>query len=204
MFKQMNAAIKNSVRKLDTKTLLHSRVVLYALCILAVINVVYLANSRDKTNLFLFLIIGFLTSFFSKNMIVILFVALAASQLLCRCMGRRMFEGAENMEKEGTEDTEKEGTEDMEKTDDDMDPKEDPSKSLMASAISDATKANESKESEDAEKKRELYDKLKGDFNEFQSIQKEILAGMKEIDPLLSKAELFIEKFEDYGKKLKK
>ena len=53
-------------------------------------------------------------------------------------------------------------------------------------------------------KKRELYDKLKGDFNEFQSIQKEILAGMKEIDPLLSKAEMFIEKFEDYGKKLKK
>jgi len=196
MFKQMNAAIKNSVRKLDTKTLLHSRVVLYALCILAVINVVYLANSRDKTNLFLFLIIGFLTSFFSKNMIVILFVALAASQLLCRCMGRRMFEGAENMEKEGTED--------MEKTDDDMDSKEDPSKALMASAISDATSANETKESEDAEKKRELYDKLKGDFNEFQSIQKEILAGMKEIDPLLSKAELFIEKFEDYGKKLKK
>jgi len=196
MFKQMNAAIKNSVRKLDTKTLLHSRVVLYALCILAVINVVYLANSRDKTNLFLFLIIGFLTSFFSKNMIVILFVALAASQLLCRCMGRRMFEGAENMEKEGTED--------MEKKVDDMDPKEDPSKALMASAISDATSANETKESEDAEKKRELYDKLKGDFNEFQSIQKEILAGMKEIDPLLSKAELFIEKFEDYGKKLKK
>ena len=169
----MNATIKNSVRKLDTKTLLHSRVVLYALCILALINVVYLANSRDKTNLFLFLIIGFLTSFFSKNMIVILLTALVASQLLCRCMGKRMFEGAENMEKSDEEEVNTDNKEEGEKVE------EDPSEQLKASAISDATIANETKESEDTEKKRELYDKLKGDFNEFQSIQKEILAGMK-------------------------
>jgi hypothetical protein len=63
---------------------------------------------------------------------------------------------------------------------------------------------NETKKLADAEKKKELYDKLKADFVEFQTIQKDILAGMKEIDPLLNRAETFISKFESFGKELKK
>ena len=50
-------------------------------------------------------------------------------------------------------------------------------------------------------KKKQTYDELKSDFTEFQSIQKDILNNMKEIDPLLAKAETFINKFEQYKKK---
>jgi hypothetical protein len=39
---------------------------------------------------------------------------------------------------------------------------------------------------------------LKDDLTDFQSIQDKILSGMREIDPLLTKAEAFIEKFEQY------
>ena len=49
-----------------------------------------------------------------------------------------------------------------------------------------------------------MYDDLQTDFKDFQKIQDSILSGMKEIDPLLTKAETFIEKFEHYGKKLEK
>jgi len=51
-----------------------------------------------------------------------------------------------------------------------------------------------------AEKKKMLYDTLQGDFKDFQKIQDSILKTMKDIDPLLAKAESFIEKFEQYGK----
>ena len=59
--------------------------------------------------------------------------------------------------------------------------------------------AEEKKEAE-LKKKQETYDKLKNDFNEFQSIQHDILKNMKEIDPLLTKAENFIAKFEQFKK----
>ena len=65
------------------------------------------------------------------------------------------------------------------------------------------------KDMEDAEKfsdedKKKMFNDLQTDFKDFQKIQDSILSGMKEIDPLLTKAETFIEKFEHYGKKLEK
>jgi len=48
-----------------------------------------------------------------------------------------------------------------------------------------------------------LYDNLQGDFKDFQKIQDSILKTMKDIDPLLAKAESFITKFEEYGKMAK-
>jgi uncharacterized membrane protein len=53
------------------KSLLYNRVVLYILCILALINVVMYANVKDFNSVITLLMIGFLVSFFSKNMIKI-------------------------------------------------------------------------------------------------------------------------------------
>ena len=75
---------------------------------------------------------------------------------------------------------------------------------MATKAAENSITENETKKLADAEKKKELYDKLKADFVEFQTIQKDILAGMKEIDPLLNRAETFISKFESFGKELKK
>lgn len=195
MFKQFNSMIKNSFKKVDASQLLHSRAVLYFLSIVSLLHIVYFAGAKDINAMFIFLIVGFLTSFFSKNMVIILFIALVITHLL-RCDIRKpTYEGAENMDEERNADDKKAAD----------------AASAPPEVVEMATKAaensiaeNETKKLADAEKKKELYDKLKADFVEFQTIQKDILAGMKEIDPLLNRAETFISKFESFGKELKK
>lgn len=69
-------------------------------------------------------------------------------------------------------------------------------------AISEGMEDNE--ESTDKMSKEE-FENVHGELEDFLKTQDKILSGMKEMEPLLSKAENFIEKWEDkYGKKEKK
>ena len=77
-------------------------------------------------------------------------------------------------------------------------------KSAAEAGKSSVIQKNEDETANSAEKKKELYDNLKKDFVEFQNIQQNILAAMKEIDPLLNRAETFITKFESLKKDVKK
>ena len=164
-------SLKKVMAKVPMKKLMYNRGVLYALCILALFNLIMYANARDFNSVITMLIVGVLMSFFSKNMIIILAVAIGVTYLLNYNSVKLISEGAENMKKEGEESAEETAEESADGTDED---------------------------------KKKMYDELQTDFKDFQKIQDSILTGMKEIDPLLTKAETFIEKFEHYGKKLEK
>ena len=58
---------------------------------------IYLANSRSFNTIIIFILVGFLTSFFCKNMIVIMVVALFIAHIL---KNPSSFEGAANMDEE--------------------------------------------------------------------------------------------------------
>ena len=58
-------------------------------------------------------------------------------------------------------------------------------------------KTSSTKTSSDKEKAGAPLD-LKEDFDEFQSVQKKILESMNDLNPLLDKAEAFIQKYEQY------
>ena len=60
----------------------------------------------------------------------------------------------------------------------------------------------ENKDDLDQQEKIEMYKELKKDMIEFEGLQKSIMNNMKEIDPLLTRAENFVEKFEGYKAKL--
>jgi hypothetical protein len=62
--------------------LLESKTVLYFLVIISIINMVTYASTNEPTYAGYMLLIGFLTSFFSKNMIVIMFVAIAFTNII--------------------------------------------------------------------------------------------------------------------------
>ena len=173
--------LKKAISGVPMKKLMYNRGVLYALCILALFNLIMYANARDFNSVITLIIVGLLVSFFSKNMIVVLAVAIGVTYLLNYTSVKLISEGAENMKKEGEDAGEDAG----EKTGE------------------DAGEKSDVEIAEDAEKKK-MYDALQTDFQDFQKIQDSILTGMKEIDPLLTKAETFIEKFEHYGKKLEK
>lgn len=186
------------------KSLLHNRWVLYALCIIALVNIVMYANVKDFNSVATLLIIGFLVSFFSKNMIIILAVSIFATYALNYVSSSSFSEGARNM-KEGVDEK---TDEEEEKKEDDTEEKKDEDEEASGSAVDDIASGESSKaESNTApsvqEKKKMLYDNLQNDFQSFQKTQDAILKGMQEIDPLLTKAESFIEKFEHYSKVIK-
>lgn len=197
------------------KTVLRNRGVLYALCIIALFNIVMYANVKDFNSVITLVLTGFVTSFFSKNMIVILAMAIAVPYLLNYSAGLK--EGMED-KKEGMEDEdEKEGMEDEEKEDGEEDTSDKPmteekdgeekeASNTSVNDIADGESADAKKSTAPSkqERKKMLYDNLQNDFKSFQTTQDAILKGMQEIDPLLAKAESFIEKFEHYSQNLNK
>ena len=186
------------MKKVNMKSLLQNRFVLYIIAFLAIIDILYLANGKDFNSVIVFVIVGFLTSFFSKNMIVVLLVAIIATHAIKYANGMLRKEGMEDKKdkKEGMK-GKKEGME----GDDDADADADADSDASPDAIEEDLEEVKEVDTQDKVKaKQETYDKLKDDFTEFQGLQENILGNMKEIEPLLNKAEQFIEKFEGYKK----
>lgn len=164
-FNKIKNSFNSIVSKKNSNSILHNRVLLYALLILALLDLFYLANSRDFTSVTIFILVGLLTSFFCKNMIVILFVSICITHIL---KYPRSLEGAENMDDEEEEKKENEDDEDDEKK-------------------------------ENMENKKST-EEMTNEMKEFMEVQNKIIGGMSELEPLMQKAEGFIEKFEKYNK----
>lgn len=197
--KNVASKLMKPVKNFKLKSLLQNKFVLYVLVLAALLDILMLANGKDFNSVIVFVIVGFLTSFFSKNMIVILLTALLFTHALKYVNRLVRKEGMEDKKKEEGMKNKKDKKEGMENEDGEEE----------APAIEDNVEDTkeekqevkiDSKE-EELIKKKQTYDELKNDFSEFQSIQKDILQNMKEIDPLLEKAETFISKFEQYKKK---
>ena len=88
--------------KYNFNPILQNRFVLYFLFLLALVQIVYFLNIWDLRSVVFFLIVGFLTSFFSKNMVVILLIALALTNIM-KYGVRPSIEGMENAEEENPE-----------------------------------------------------------------------------------------------------
>jgi hypothetical protein len=90
--------------------LLTNKWVLYIILILGVFDIFSFYQNGYNLSLYVFFIVGVLTSFFSKNMIVIIVTAMAISHIFT--YGEKMSEGFEEEEKE--EEPEEEGFEEEE------------------------------------------------------------------------------------------
>jgi len=169
-------------------SILQNRFVLYLFCFLAIVDVLYFATTNDIQSFITILIVGFLTSFFNKNMIVVLFMAITVTHVLR--FGTNVSEGmtTHNSVSEGMKETIDAGLK------------------LVADEAETKKKEDESvleKEPSPKEKKAKidtdtLKESLKTDFKEFQTIQQDIIDGLQKIDPLLSRVEKFVEKYENY------
>ena len=156
--------------KYNFNPILQNQFVLYFLFLLALVQIVYFLNIFDLRSVIFFLIVGFLASFFSKNMIVILFITLALTNIM-KYGVRPSFEGMENEEEEKKEKKNENPDENSE----------------------------EKENTEPLENKKPDMKEVNKDLKEFDNLQKEIITGMKDIGSLLDKAEGFIEKFDKYS-----
>ena len=158
----LNKFITKCTSDSNLKSVLNNRVLLYALSLLVFLDMIYLANSRSFNTIIIFILVGFLTSFFCKNMIVIMVVALFIAHIL---KNPSSFEGAANMDEEDEEE---------EDTDENYENKE----------------TEETEETDDKKVREEL--------KEFATVQKDIMDSMTKLEPLIVKAEGFIEKLDKY------
>ena len=73
---------KNIKLNNNYSSILENRIVLYLLCFMAIIDVRYFSMTNDIRSLVTLLIVGLLTTFFNKNMIVVLVLALTVTHVL--------------------------------------------------------------------------------------------------------------------------
>lgn len=110
---------KGSFAKMP-ELLLHNKFVLYFIFIIAVGNIFHYTFTYDLTSVAVFIVSGLLTSFFSKNMIVILVIAMVVSNIFR--YGNR---GKEGFQKKSLDETFQDVIDSMEEMDEDEDMEED-------------------------------------------------------------------------------
>ena len=102
------------------KSILYNRYLLYFIFAIALGNVVQLMTQQDHMSLVIMVVVGLLTSFFSKNMVVILCIALVVTNILKYGTKLRVEgftseeEEEEEEEEEGFKDKDEEGEEEEE------------------------------------------------------------------------------------------
>lgn len=197
VLKSLNkVAQKLSVGRILNTSILHNKLLLYVVFLMLLVNMysqLVIGNYRFLATVFL---IGFLTSQFTKNMMVIMFISLTVANAL-----RRIWTGTEGFEsKEDGED----GEEDEKVGEDDGEEKDGEEEEGMTTQ--DKMEKKETKDAVDSEVKTNpeinklMNDKnklvaLKKDAEDLLTTQKEILSGLNKMEPLLNRAEKLSEKF---------
>ena len=136
------------------RPLLKSRLILYFLFVLSLFNLygfAVLNGQRDIIYAAVFILVGYLTTFFSRNMIVILFCALAAANILKYGLDIRVRDGFT----EGNDDKDKKDV----NTDKEPDNKDEDTTNLEKSANKTENNLEDKKE----EKKEEKKEKKEGE-----------------------------------------
>jgi hypothetical protein len=103
---KMQNKLSKSVSGITTSNgMLHNKVLLYVVFIFSLLNLFLFTNTGNYTSVVVFLLIGFLTSFFSKNMLVILLLSLILTNILKygSSLSEGFEEGAKNKEDEDDE-----------------------------------------------------------------------------------------------------
>jgi mannitol-specific phosphotransferase system IIBC component len=184
---------KLSKMKYNFAPVLHNKYVLYAFLAMTLVRIVFFVNNGDMASVITLGLVGFITSFFSKNMIVILCIALTVSSLLTYGIRTNTHEGLENKD-EKAEDKKDENAED--KKDENAEDKKD---EKAKDKKDDNNKTGEVNSNETSDKTKdevkEQYDNLRKEYPEFKEVHAEIMKGIEKMDPLLQKAESFVNKY---------
>ena len=117
MAKKSLASLMKNAPNVSKKAneLLHNRFILYFVFIIAVANLFHFVFSHDLMSVCVFIVAGLLTSFFSKNMVVIMVISIVVTHVVR--FGNGGYEGFESLEEQIEEilDDEEEVDEDEEK-----------------------------------------------------------------------------------------
>lgn len=181
--------------KYNFNPVLQNQLVLYLFLFMTFTQVILFVSNNDIMGIVLMCIIGFLTSFFSKNMIVILCVALIMTNLVKKGMKQVGYEGFEDKEPKEDKENKKEKEDNEDNEDKDKSTTEETNK--VDDKVDDAPNSNELSEKTKDEMKKQ-FEELKKEYPEFSALKNDIVDAMQKIDPILDKAETFMNKYSKY------
>ena len=171
--------------------ILTNKWILYLVLFFAIFDVFHFYQKGDLQSVMIFFIVGILVSFFSKNMVVILIIAIASTHLIR--YGKRLTEGfkddddEEFADKEETDETEK-PKEDFEgETEETEKPKETekPNKEAMNAINNTSNTLNQ------MAAQASSADDISQQTKELLTQQQTLIENMKVLEPLLNKADSF-------------
>jgi len=155
----------------NMNAVLYNKFVLYFILIVSMGNLFFLISAKEYMFASIFILVGFITSFFSKNMMVILCIAMVVTNIL-KYGSKASVEGMESAADENTD-------------------------ALMATGKSSKTEtadmtSKSSQKKDDKEPEGKLNDKqekILEQYRELLGLQEKITQSMKNINDPLSKAE---------------
>ena len=183
---QMLENVFNKLWRLVPSTyggILTNKWVLYFIFVIGIFDVINFYQSGNITSVAIFFIVGFLTSFFSKNMIVVIVAAIAVSHLIT--YGNKVSEGLDE------EDDEEEGFEEEDGEEEGFEGEDDEEEEGFEEGVDEE---DVSKDETEEKKKEETTDSFvtADKTNELLKKQKELMDNMNKLEPLLQKAETMI------------
>ncbi len=163
---------------------------LYLVLFSAVFDLFYFYGKGDMYALTIFFIIGFLASFFSKNMVVILILAIVLTHLIR--YGKNLSEGFEDKEEDEAfeDEEEKEGFEDKEEDEAFEDKEEE--EGFKKEDREEAFEEEDKEEGFEEDEEKEGFEKDSG-VKALAKNQQKLVESMKALEPMLAKAEGFLQ-----------
>lgn len=171
----------------DMKSLLHNTFVLYFILFISVAYLFFFMQTGNFRSVFVFLLVGFLTSFYSKNMIVVLTCALIGTRIISTMDS--LHEGLET--KEGNADKKK--NKDVKKS-----KKNGEESSEEDEAIDEELEGVSNKEIKELLSDKKIRQDIQADLQGMLKTQEQMIEGMSKLEPLIDKAEKFRQKYQKY------
>jgi hypothetical protein len=207
--------INKAIKKLNLPTVakgaLHNKYVLYFVFIVALFNLLREAVNQDYLYCVLFILIGFVTAFFNKNMIVILVITLALSAIIRAVLrGSGIAEGfqegaagAKDSTSAGAKDDVSAGANDSTSAGASAGAKDasnNPMQTNSSAALESKSGSSLVGGAEKTHDKATLIDNIKTDAVELMSVQNSIISGFQTIEPAMERAEQLIESIQTTAK----
>jgi len=183
-----------AIRKTSIKSFLNSGnsilqnvYILYFIFIVSLFNLLFLVSSENYVFASIFILVGFITSFFSKNMVVILCIALAVTNILR--YGNDTSEGFDDK----TDSLEENSINTLEENDKPKSKDKDKDKDILDQIANKITSSVKDSDDIDPEKQKKMDDILEN-YRELLNLQNQIKDGMNNIKEPLSNAENIVAK----------
>jgi hypothetical protein len=191
----------------SAKSIIHNKYVLYFVFFISLLNLLFSATKGDYFFCSLFILIGFVSAFFNKNMTVILVCTVAISNIVrVLIRGGGQFEGmttetdltnaeVSNSLKDEPAVASKESAVAPNLKVKDLSIESDSAAPPKTAAASKTTVAN-------SDDKKKLVTTLKNEAQDLLEVQQKIIQGFSQIEPNMARAESLIKKIEDTSKQI--